>query len=288
MALDQRAPRRRTIGGGRGGGGDGSGGRHGTQIARLANKAPTTTHIIIDACYSGGIAQDMKLLIRPEILGEWGSPALVVLAMASADQYAMESDAGGMGTNVLLECADGRLFVQEHSAALELWEIGGVVCDRVGVNPDQKPKRWALNVHEPAAFCRNPHFQASLAATFKHWRPKGFIENLEPLLVSTADEPREQVAHVDRLLNGLSTPPFCSPIERPGLWSPGFPGTQYQIGLGPWLRVRRFALGPRFRGDERGAGCGGPGRRRWGLRDAQGFDRLNGLTRGFAETADLG
>jgi len=187
--------------------------RLGEVLVTVVNKAPTTTHIILDACYSGGIAQDMNLLIRPETLGEWGSPALVLLAMASADQYAMESDTGGMGTNVLLECTDGRLFVQEHSGSLDLFEIGRVVSDRVGANPEQKPKRWALNVHQPAAFCRNPHFQASLAATFKNWRPKGFIENLEPLLVSTVDEPNEQVAHVDRLLNGLIVKAQGSPDQ---------------------------------------------------------------------------
>lgn len=172
-------------------------------LMTLAPRPPTVTNIILDACFSGGLANDVHVLIKPEIQGGAGTPAVILLAMASRDQFALETGEGGVGTSALLECLDGRTFVQEHAAALDLMEIGPVVGRRVASNPEQQPRFWALNVHQRAAFCRNPHFQASLDATFKHWSPRGFINTLGPFLASHVTSPRDQVADVDRLVGGL-------------------------------------------------------------------------------------
>jgi len=172
-------------------------------LAALASKPPTVTNIILDACFSGGLANDVHVLIKPEIQGDAGTPAVILLAMASRDQFAMETGEGGAGTNALLECVDGRTFIQEHGAALDLMEIGAAVGRRFATNPDQQPRFWALNVHQRSAFCRNPHFQASLDTTFKHWSPRGFLETVSPFLASHAASPADQVADVERLVGGL-------------------------------------------------------------------------------------
>jgi hypothetical protein len=174
-------------------------------LMTLASKPPTVTNIILDACYAGGLANDVHVLVRPEIQGNAGTPAAVILAMASRDQFAMEDGDGGAGTNALLECLDGRIFIQEHAAALDLMDIGPAVGRKVATNPDQQPRTWALNVHQRAAFCRNPHFQASLDATFKHWSPRGVIDTVGPFLANHATSPADQVADVERLVSGLVT-----------------------------------------------------------------------------------
>lgn len=174
-------------------------------LMTLASKPPTVTNIILDACYAGGLANDVHVLVRPEVQGNAGTPAAVILAMASRDQFAMEDGDGGAGTNALLECLDGRIFIQEHAAALDLMDIGPAVGRRVATNPEQQPRTWALNVHQRSAFCRNPHFQASLDAAFKHWSPRGVIDTLGPFLASHVSSPVDQVGDVERLVSGLIT-----------------------------------------------------------------------------------
>ncbi len=172
-------------------------------FATIASKPPMVTSIILDACFSGGLANDVHVLVRPEIQGDAGSPAVILLAMASRDEFAHETGEGGVATNALLECIDGRVYVQQHNRALSLTEIGAALGERLGSDPRQHPRYWALNVHQRHAFCRNPHFQANLDATFKHWSPRGFIDGISPLLASHLRQPLDQVADVERLMGGL-------------------------------------------------------------------------------------
>lgn len=116
---------------------------------------PLQSNIIIDACESGGLIEDLGALLKPALLGNIGSPGLTLLATAAQDQEACESPAGGFGTVALLECIEGHDFVQDHQRTLDLVEIGMRVSQRLRAS-GQNPVVWGLNLFGPSGFCKNP------------------------------------------------------------------------------------------------------------------------------------
>ncbi|MES2878262.1 MAG: caspase family protein [Pseudomonadota bacterium] len=119
--------------------------------------APLQSNIVIDACESGGLIQDLGALLKPGLLGNVGSPGLTLLATAAQNQAAGESPNGGFGTVALLDCIEGRDFVQDHKGMLDLVEIGMRVSQRLRAS-DQNPVVWGLNLVGPSGFCKNPRY----------------------------------------------------------------------------------------------------------------------------------
>jgi hypothetical protein len=177
----------------------------GVLLSQIAEAQPAQTNIIIDACCSGGLTADLGIVPKSVSSGDAGSPAVTLLAMAARDQSAIEEDAGGVGTNALLDCITGRAFVQEATSALNLTEIGHVVADRLPKHGGQSPTVTSLNVHQRSIFCRNPHYQASGSNAFSKWDPRTFLDVIDPILVSHADSPADLIANVERLTDGLLT-----------------------------------------------------------------------------------
>lgn len=123
----------------------------------LNEAAPRQTNIIIDACQSGGLVVDLGVLLKPELLGDVGTPALTLVATSGRNQSAGETDAGGFGTNALLDCIEGRELINETASALDLVDIGRRVADKL--QPEgQNPVVWGLNLYGPPSFCRNPRY----------------------------------------------------------------------------------------------------------------------------------
>lgn len=121
--------------------------------------APRQTNIIIDACESGGLVDDLGVLLKPELLGDVGTPALTLVATSGRNQYAGETAAGGLGTNALLDCIEGRELINDTVSALDLVDIGRRVAAKL--QPEgQNPVVWGLNLYGPPSFCRNPRFSA--------------------------------------------------------------------------------------------------------------------------------
>lgn len=119
--------------------------------------APRQTNIIIDACESGGLVDDLGVLLKPELLGDVGTPALTLVATSGRNQYAGETAAGGLGTNALLDCIEGRELINDTVSALDLVDIGRRVA--VKLQPEgQNPVVWGLNLYGSPSFCRNPRF----------------------------------------------------------------------------------------------------------------------------------
>jgi uncharacterized caspase-like protein len=54
----------------------------------LNEAAPRQTNIIIDACQSGGLVQDLGVLLKPELLGDVGTPAFTLVATSGRNQGA--------------------------------------------------------------------------------------------------------------------------------------------------------------------------------------------------------
>jgi hypothetical protein len=127
-------------------------------LFRSVNEAsPRQTNIIIDACESGGLIEDLGVLLKPELLGDAGTPALTLVATSARNQSAGELPTGGFGTNAILECIDGREFVNDAFSALDLVEIGRKVSIRLQPS-GQNPVVWGLNLYGPPSFCKNPRY----------------------------------------------------------------------------------------------------------------------------------
>jgi len=172
-------------------------------FAQISEASPAQTNVILDACFAGGLAADLSMLTRPETSGYVGSPAVTLLAMSARNQEAGEYPDGGVGTSALLDCIKGRALVREDVGALELFDIGQVVIGRVQRSGDQNPVLSALNVHRRSRFCRNPLFQASSQSALRKWEPRAFLEAVEPILASHANDPIDLVADVERLFGHL-------------------------------------------------------------------------------------
>lgn len=144
-----------------------------TELFRFLNEtAPMQSNLIIDACQSGGLISDLGVLLKPELIGDAGSPALTLVATSAKNQNAGETRAGGIGTNAILDCIEGRDFVQDHGSVLDLVEIGRRISKKLEAH-GQNAIVWGLNLYGPPSFCRNPRFQTdpntSLRSLIHYW-----------------------------------------------------------------------------------------------------------------------
>lgn len=144
----------------------------GELLTMVGEAAPLQTNLIIDACEAGGVSGDIRALLRPEDLGSIATPGVTVLAMAARDQAALEVGDVGVGTKALLDCIEGRTFVSDNRATLDLLEIGTRVAEVLAEDGGQAPVLWGLNLFGPRRFCANPSFGGGggpLRATLGKW-----------------------------------------------------------------------------------------------------------------------
>lgn len=132
----------------------------------INDAAPLQSNIIIDACESGGLIEDLGSLLKPGLFGSTGSPGLTLFATAAQDQGAGDTADGGIGTIALLECIEGKDFVQDHNSTLDLVEIGMRVSERLRTS-GQSPVVWGLNLFGVSGFCKNPRFGSDPATPLR-------------------------------------------------------------------------------------------------------------------------
>ena len=133
-----------------------------TELFMWINEAHVQdTCLIIDACQAGGIAQDIGAFIKPDSIGQLGSPSVSVLAAAAADQDAREIDGQGIATSAILKCLTGEVFVQKNYPGLNLIEIGQVLSELMENNNEQAPVYWGLNLFGRSSLFSNPCFEAT-------------------------------------------------------------------------------------------------------------------------------
>lgn len=185
----------------------------------IAEAAPKQTYLVIDACQSGGLISDLNVILKSEVMGEFGTPGVTLLATAASNETAIETGGHGIGTAALLDCIRGDAFLQDGNPALDLVEIGRAVSERVGTTGAQTPVVWGLNLYGPSSFCKNPHAgtgdaplrsvlagwpDAETAAAIREglprlwepyvsvptrWDPRQFIDRLAPMMDALKDEP---------------------------------------------------------------------------------------------------
>lgn len=195
----------------------------------IAEAAPKQTYLVIDACEAGGLISDLNVILKSEVMGEFGTPGITLLATAASNEVAAETCGHGIGTAVLLECIRGDIFLQDRSPALDLVEIGRAVSERVSAKRAQTPVVWGLNLYGPSSFCKNPHVGMSdaplrsvltgwpnvvttaaiseglprlwepYAAVPTRWKPREFLDQLAPMMDMLKDEPSVLLNLVQRV-----------------------------------------------------------------------------------------
>jgi hypothetical protein len=195
----------------------------------IAEAAPKQTYLIIDACQSGGLISDLNVILKSEIMGEFGTPGVTLLATAASNENAIENNGHGIGTGALLDCIRGELFIQDSNPALDLVEIGRAVSERVSAVDAQTPVVWGLNLYGPSSFCKNPHVgtgnaplrsvlvgwpDANTAAAIRvglpllwgpyvaiptRWEPREFLDRLASLIKPLKHEPTILINLVQRV-----------------------------------------------------------------------------------------
>jgi hypothetical protein len=195
----------------------------------LSEAAPAQSNIIIDACESGGLIADLGVLLKSSVLGDAGTPGITLLATSAQNQYSGETPEGGLGTSAILDCIEGREFIQDLTSTLDLVEIGRHVSLRLRAGGDQTPVVWGLNLYGPPRFCRNPRFGSDAAAPLRkvlqawppasdasigehydqlwkayasasgEWDARAFADAIAPILEPLRAAPMALVGFVDRL-----------------------------------------------------------------------------------------
>jgi hypothetical protein len=120
------------------------------------------TNLIVDACHAGGVVHDIGVLLNPNVIGKAGSLAISILAAASSDEYAGESDGNGHCTSALMSCLKGETLVQTTRPSLDLVEVGQVVS-RTMQGMGQSPVCWGINLFGISQLAKNPRFSGGSA-----------------------------------------------------------------------------------------------------------------------------
>lgn len=125
---------------------------------------PGQVNIVVDACEAGGSSFDLAQLLKPEVIGHSDASSITFLGACSSDQFAGETQDGGILTRQLIKCMTGETEIQTKSPFLDLIEIGATVCREVLANhPRQKPISWGLSLFGNGRFAQNPHFDSGAA-----------------------------------------------------------------------------------------------------------------------------
>jgi hypothetical protein len=127
----------------------------------LNESRPTQVNIIIDACNAGGLVGDLGTLLKPELIGARDSPSISLLAAASADEYANETNSGGVVTSLLVEYLVGTKKINRTDRYLDLADIGKLISTTIDKQHGQTPTSWALNLYGESRFSKNRHFSQS-------------------------------------------------------------------------------------------------------------------------------
>lgn len=127
-------------------------------LFRYINESkPAQTNIVIDACESGGLIEDLNVLLKGTLYGEAGTPGITLFAASASNQVAKETAEGGFATQALVSYITGEKFLRDDSQTLDLLEVGRRIHDGL-IAIGQSPVMWGLNLYGPPQFCINPNY----------------------------------------------------------------------------------------------------------------------------------
>lgn len=156
-----------------------------TVLRAICELRPRHAYVIVDACFSGGMALDLSTVLRGEVLAQSPEFGLSVLA---ASRLALETSESGLFTELFAKVLDGELVVRRDAPYLELGEIMRALP--IAARPqlrEQLPNFWELNLTGPDAFCRNPAYDAATLKSdtaFGSIRASGGASRMAPELAT--------------------------------------------------------------------------------------------------------
>ncbi|MGI2191522.1 caspase family protein [Shewanella baltica] len=130
-----------------------------TEIFRIVSSSKVKhVNLVIDACNTAGLVNDLFSLIKPELMGAKGSFGISILAAAASDEYAGEVAGQGLLTGSLVNLISGRDKVNSDVEFLDLVNLGRVISTKFIVEGrDQTPSSWGMNLYGPSIFSKNPY-----------------------------------------------------------------------------------------------------------------------------------
>lgn len=133
-----------------------------TEILRIVSSSGVKhVNLVIDACNTGGLVNDLTSIIKPEIMGAKGSFGIAILAAAASDEFAGEVAGQGLLTSALIQCVNGERRVTGDTEFLDLVTVGRVISAEFVVNtPQQTPSAWGINLYGPSIFAKNPFYNS--------------------------------------------------------------------------------------------------------------------------------
>lgn len=130
-----------------------------TEIFRIVSSSGVKhVNLVIDACNTAGLVNDLLSLIKPELMGAKGSFGISILAAAASDEYAGEVAGQGLLTGSLIDLISGRDKVNSEVEFLDLVNLGRVISTKfIQEGRDQTPSSWGMNLYGPSIFSKNPY-----------------------------------------------------------------------------------------------------------------------------------
>lgn len=116
-------------------------------------------NLVIDACNTNGLVNDLISIIKPEIIGKKGSIGLSILSAAASDEYAVEENGEGIFTSHLIKFINGEKKISSEVEYLDLLTLGksiSSIFSEKGI--EQTPSAWGLNLYGPSLFAKNLFF----------------------------------------------------------------------------------------------------------------------------------
>ena len=130
-----------------------------TEIFRIVSSSGVKhVNLIIDACNTAGLVNDLLSLIKPELMGAKGSFGISILAAAASDEMAGEVAGQGLLTGSLVNLISGREKVNSDVEFLDLVNLGRVISTKfIQEGRRQTPSSWGMNLYGPSIFSKNPY-----------------------------------------------------------------------------------------------------------------------------------
>lgn len=134
-----------------------------SEIFRIMSSSDVKhVNLVIDACNTGGLVNDLISIIKPEILGKKGSMGVSILAAAASDESAMEKNGEGVFTSNLIKFINGEKKISSETEYLDLVTLGKSIADTFNTEGiKQTSSAWGLNLFGPSIFAKNLFFSTA-------------------------------------------------------------------------------------------------------------------------------
>lgn len=157
-------------------------------------------NLVIDACNTGGLVNDLMTIIKPEIIGNKGSIGVSILAAAASDEYAVEENGEGVFTSNLINFINGNKKISSEIEYLDLVTLGKSISKLFNEESiEQTPSAWGLNLYGPSVFAKNLFFNSDDSIGIHNFSYVPSISSLGTTLESFKNELWKYYEDIDNI-----------------------------------------------------------------------------------------